>query len=285
MDEEQGKPVLEHVAEPKLDEPLGEDGAARTPLLVLRKITDILDTFSPTHPEQTHATIRESTGLPASTAQRLVGNLVASGFLERTDTGFRIGAKLGQWAAASAQQVEILDIVQPALLRLRNRSGETACYFRASSGHRVCVAIAETAQMLRIAMHVGRVLPLHAGSAGRVLLAWDTGAAERVLASALDRVTEHTIIDREALRQALDKTRRQGYAITAGERESDASGVSAPVFDSQGDVSGALTIMGPTLRLSRQRCQEWVEELMAAAGEITRITGGRAPVPTMTVKS
>ncbi|MGB3373369.1 MAG: IclR family transcriptional regulator C-terminal domain-containing protein [Rhodococcus sp. (in: high G+C Gram-positive bacteria)] len=85
------------------------------------------------------------------------------------------------------------------------------------------------------------------------------------------------ITEADGLRAALVQTRSDGYAITTGERESGASGISAPVFDSAADVIGAITISGPTVRMPESRCEEWVELLVSHAEQITRTLGGRYP--------
>ena len=247
------------------------------PLLVLKKISDILDAFSLSRPELTLADIREATGLPSSTVQRLVGNLTAHGFLDKAQSGYRVGLKLSYWAAPASQGIDSIDTIKPVLGELRDDLGETVGFFRASLNYRVCVAVAETHHILRRDMRVGRILPLHAGSAGRVLLAWDDELAERVFANELDRVTELTITDTDTLRRAVEQTRIDGYAITTGERESGASGLSAPVFNAQADLVGALTIMGPTFRMPRELCEAWVENLVDTAERITRMIGGRHP--------
>jgi DNA-binding IclR family transcriptional regulator len=252
-------------------------GSGYTPLLVLSKIADILSAFTIAQPEQTLAGIRAATGLPPSTVQRLVGNLVHHGFLDKTSTGYRVGVRMRQWSAAAAPAPDVVDVVKPVLARLRDHTGETACFFQYSAGRRVCVSMAETRHVVRAAMSVGSVLPLHAGSAGRVILAWTSGLVDDVLTHGLDPVTERTIIDPSALRVAVRRARSDGYAITTGERESGASGLSAPVFDSQRELVGAVTIMGPAIRLSLERCQESVAVLLAAASELTAALHGRGP--------
>ncbi|MFP5315980.1 MAG: IclR family transcriptional regulator [Actinomycetes bacterium] len=252
-----------------------ESGPA--PLLVLNKIASILDAFSLSRPELTLADIRKATDLPTSTVQRLVGNLVAHGFLDKTQDGYRVGVKLSYWAAPATHGVEILETLKPVMRELRDSLGETVCFYQSSLDYRVCVAMAETHHMLRRAMHVGAILPLHAGSAGRVLLAWDEQLAARILARDLDPLTEETITDRQRLREAIRRTRTDGYAITIGERESGSSGLSAPVFNAQADVVGALTIMGPSLRMPPELCEAWVENLLEATERITRMIGGRVP--------
>jgi DNA-binding IclR family transcriptional regulator len=251
--------------------------SSSAPLLVLKKISDILDAFSLRRPELTLTEIREATGLPTSTAQRLVGNLVANGFLDRVGDRYRVGLKMSFWAAPASQDLDRLELIKPVLADLRDRLGETVCFFESSMHYRVCVAMAETHHMLRREMKVGRILPLHAGSAGRVLLAWTAGLLEHIEAESLDRLTDSTITSQEALRSAVERTRQDGYAITTGERQTGASGLSAPVFDSQGDLVGAVTVMGPTLRMPLEVCEQWVEDLLAAAEQITRMLGGRRP--------
>lgn len=256
---------------------LDQQNPASAPLLVLQKITDILDAFSLSHPELSMGSIREATGLPTSTVQRLVGNLVAHGFLDRTQNGYKVGTRMSYWSASASQSIDVVEAVKPVLKGLRDELGETACFFQSSMTYRVCTAMAETPHMIRSAMRVGRILPLHAGSAGRVLLAWDEDLAEKALTVDLDAITESTITDAQALREAIDRTRIEGFAITTGERESGASGLSAPVFNAQADLIGALTVMGPAIRMPREVCDRWVERLLEAAEYATRMMGGQWP--------
>lgn len=249
-----------------------------TPLLVLRKITTLLDAFTLERPVLSAAELREASGLPASTVQRLVANLVDEGFLDRTERGYRIGVRVAYWAAAGSVGAEILDVARPVLEDLRDVTGETACLYQTSMDLRVCTAVAETRHSLRRPMRVGQAMPIHVGSAGRVILAWDDELARRVLAADLPSLTDATITDRARLREVLGQARADGFAITNGERESGASGLSAPVFDPHRQVVGAITVMGPTLRMPADVCLGWVDHVVGAAERITRMLGGRRPI-------
>lgn len=250
---------------------------AGAPLLVLKKITAILDAFSLLRPELTLAEIRAETGLPHSTVQRLVTNLVQEGMLDRRDDHYRIGIRMTHWAAPARQGLDFLELLTPVLRRLRDELGETVCIFRESQGSRVCVALAETRRLLRRAVEVGDLMPLHAGSAGRVLLAWKPELAEKVYESGLRSMTEQTITDAASLDAAVAKTRADGFAITTGERVSGASGLSAPIFGPRGELYGALTVMGPAMRMPYDVCASWIEPVVAAAAEATRLIGGTLP--------
>jgi DNA-binding IclR family transcriptional regulator len=257
-----------------------EAGAAASkqqPLLVLAKITEILDAFSLARPSMTLGEIQQATGLPTSTVQRLVSNMVAQRLLDRAGDQVRIGTRMAFWAAPAMKDLDILAVVNPVLKELRDKTGETACFFKVEQNFRVCVAIAETRHALRRDMYVGKVIPLHAGSASRVLLGWNPELAERILSAPLEQLAEFTVTSPEELRRHIAHARADGYAITTGEREDSASGLSAPVFDSAADIVGAVTISGPTIRMPREQCEAWVDLVVGYAEQVTRTIGGRIP--------
>lgn len=255
----------------------GDSGKQQT-LLVLAKIVEILNAFTLTRPAMTLGEIQQATGLPTSTVQRLVSNMVAQGMLDRVGEQIRVGIRMSYWAATARKDLDVLAIVSPVLKEIRDKIGETACFFAVEQNFRVCVAVAETHHALRRHMYVGKVIPLHVGSASRVLLAWNPELAERILSAPLEPMTEGTVTSAEELAGLIAKAKADGYAITTGEREDSASGLSAPVFDSAGDVLGALTVSGPTVRMPLAKCEEWVDLVVGYAEQITRSLGGRPPL-------
>ncbi|WP_166904064.1 IclR family transcriptional regulator [Mycobacterium sp. DL440] len=257
--------------------PSSEPTSKQQPLLVLGKIVEILDAFSFSRPLMTLGEIQHTTGLPMSTVQRLVGNMTSRGLLDRFGDRFGIGARVAFWAATATKHLDVLAVVQPVLRRLRDQTGETAAFFRREREFRVCVALAETHHALRREMYVGKIAPLTAGSAGRVLLAYEPEIAENAIAGPIEAVTESTVTDPAELRARITQARADGYAITVGERDSAGSGLSAPVFGPSSEILGAVTISGPTLRLPRERCAEWVDLLVTCCEQITRTLGGRPP--------
>jgi DNA-binding IclR family transcriptional regulator len=203
--------------------------------------------------------------------------MVAQGLLDRAGDQVRIGVRMAYWAASAVKGLDLLAIVNPVLKEIRDKTTETACFFQVEQRFRVCVAIAETRHALRRDMYVGKVIPLYAGSASRVLLAWNPELAEKVASSPLEPLAEGTVTSADELRSLIAQAKADGYAISAGEREDSASGLSAPVFDSAGDVVGALTISGPTIRMPREQCEAWVDLLAGYAEQVTRTIGGRIP--------
>jgi len=112
--------------------------------------------------------------------------------------------------------------------------------------------------------NVGTRWPIHATSTGKVLLAFDEQYVG-VIDDTLEALTKRTITDRTVLEAELAEIRRRGYAETVDELEHGFSGVGAVVRGSMGDVLGALSICGPTQRLSEPRRSQLGMILMDAA--------------------
>lgn len=94
---------------------------------------------------------------------------------------------------------------------------------------------------------------------------------EEVLKGQLAPVTEHTIVDAERLRAQLVEIRVQGYALSLQERNPGVSTVAVGLPASSGEVTQALSLTGPAVRLSRERLVECVPSLKAAAKRIVAV--------------
>ena len=142
------------------------------------------------------------------------------------------------------------------LPRLRDATGESAQLYRRQGERRVCVAAAERGSGLRDTVPVGTSLPLTAGSAAQVLLAW-TPDDPLVRAAAFTART-------------LGEVRRRGWAHSVAERESGVASVSAPVRAGDGHVVAAVSVSGPLERLTRSPGRLHAEAVTAAATELAR---------------
>jgi DNA-binding IclR family transcriptional regulator len=124
------------------------------------------------------------------------------------------------------------------------------------------VAAAERTSGLRDTVPVGTVLPMTAGSAAHVLLAWLHGSSEEPLpAGATFDAAE------------LAATRRRGYADSVGEREPGLGSVSAPVFGPDGSVVAAVSVSGPLQRLGRSPGRRHAEAVCRAARLLSSALG------------
>lgn len=197
-------------------------------------------------------------GLSRATAHRLAVALESHRLLTRDDDGrFVLGPRLLE-LSLSAGDDPLLTHAAPVLAGLRDATGESAqLYVRRGDG-RVCVAAAERGHGLRDTVPVGAVLPMRAGSAAQVLVAWlEVDEQDAVLA------------DAAYSRRTLAEVRRRGWAHSVGERESGVASVSAPVRGTDGQVVAAISISGPAERLGRAGSQR-APTVLAAAADLAR---------------
>jgi DNA-binding IclR family transcriptional regulator len=205
------------------------------------------------------ATLVTLTGMPRPTAHRLAVALERHRLVGRDGEGrFILGPRLGELATAGGQD-RLIAVANPVLARLRDATGESTQLYRRQGDVRVCVAAAELAAGLRNTVPIGTRLPLTAGSAAQVLLAWEEpDRLHKGVAAAVFTAT------------ALAKVRRQGWAMSVAERQPGVASVSAPVRSPAGRVIAAVSVSGPIERLSRNPGRLHARALVAAGEAITR---------------
>ncbi|SDR30427.1 IclR family transcriptional regulator [Arthrobacter crystallopoietes] len=226
-----------------------ESNAGSSPILVLHKVTQILDCFSIESPEPTLQEIIRKTGLPSSTCQRLVQSMLHEGFLDRDGDRYRIGIGLVRWATPGTLGLDVVRLVKPILQKLRDETGESASFYIRDGVYRTIVAVAETRHVVMRPFMVGQVMPIHAGAAGKIFLAYDPDARNAIAGSVLAKFTPATPDSLEKLDLQVAQTRKLGFAAAFGERHSDVGSISAPVFDHAGQLAGALGLGFPTQRI------------------------------------
>ncbi|HEU0191441.1 MAG TPA: IclR family transcriptional regulator [Mycobacterium sp.] len=253
-------------------------GPARAkPTLVLRKALDVLDAFTLAGPELTLSEIRAAVDLPATTCGRLVGNLADEGLLDRVADRYRISLAVLRWSAAALRGLGLVDRLTPVIERLRDRTGESAAVFVPEGLDRTCVAVAATRHSVIWQLHVGMSTPLHVGSGGRAILAFDPDAIEQTLARARVALTDHTLVDAGRLRAALAATRDTGLAISDSELDTGVAGVSAPVFGAGPKAIASIGVAGPAQRFTGADIAGYRPAVLDAARTATRHLGGEFP--------
>lgn len=199
----------------------------------------------------TLAGVVAGTGLSRPTAYRLLSALEAHRLVVREDGRYALGVRLSSWGSR-AVGVGLVERARPALVALRDETGESVQLYVREGDRRVCAASVERAGVgLRDTVPVGAVLPLDRGSGGKVLLAWAGNGA------GLSGVSEE-----------LAEVRRRGWAESVAEREAGVASVSAPVFGPGGDVRAAVCASGPISRLGERPGERLAGPVVAAAREI-----------------
>lgn len=243
------------------------------PSPILQRAFAILDCFTQEHPELGVREVARLTNLSSSAAGRLLASLKELGVLHQNPEtrAYALGSRVLTWAGTYSAVLDVRSVAIGAMQELHRRTRETISLYIMEGSERVCVERLESTENVRIVARIGRRLPLYAGSAGKVFLAFlPTARREEILdATELKPLTERTFVDRSALTAELAKIRQQGYAVSCGEWILEASGVAAPIFDANGQVCAALTISGPTQRFTLDTITRYANEIQNITAEIS----------------
>jgi DNA-binding IclR family transcriptional regulator len=222
------------------------------------------------------ADLQTATGLPRATAHRLAVALEVHGLVRRDGDGrFALGLRLAGLGRAAEARFPLLEAAWPALLRLRDETGESVQLFVRQGDRRLCVESLESPHGLRWIVPVGALLPLDRGSAGRVLAAGGDGTGPSIFDSgpsspAASFTRSSSAGESTANRQRKSAERR--WVESVEEREPGVASVSAPVRD-RGQVVAAVSVSGPLERLSRSPGPIYGPSVVAAARAIEEAAG------------
>jgi DNA-binding IclR family transcriptional regulator len=194
--------------------------------------------------------LSERSGLPKSTTSRLVGALERRGLVQRSgDRRVAPGPVLLRFAHRDTGE-SLVDLARPALRHLAALSGETINLGVPTPLGVEHLAQEDTRHFVGGTNWVGRRVPFETTANGKVLRAFGPDA------------TGHDA-----------SIRQQGYAIAVDELEHGLSAVAAPVLGPGGTAVAALSISGPTIRLTQKRIAELVPELARQAGLLSQRLG------------
>jgi IclR family transcriptional regulator, acetate operon repressor len=186
------------------------------------------------------------------------------------DRRYRLGPMANAIGARALQTSDLLTCALPILRSLARETQETVTVSQLVGDRRCYIAQVQSPHEIRMAVDLGRPFPLHAGGSGRAMLAFcDSRLRDEVLAEPLAAMTSTTIIDVAELMRRLDQVRREGFAVSSGERQTGASSVAAPVFDHSGSLVGAVSVCGPTSRLDVRELERRGPLVRAAARELS----------------
>jgi DNA-binding IclR family transcriptional regulator len=231
----------------------------------------ILATFDDEHAILTLPELLDRSGLPKTTAHRLVQTLLRNGFLfRRGDDRYCLGSAVLRLSRAVEVAWRLPLAADAAMESLRGRSLETVNLYVLEGITRVCVAQKEGSQNVRYVIPVGVRLPLYAGASGKLLLAHQPPNVFDAVRAAAGLGDERAA----ALAAELREIRRVGHAASWDERERGASSVAVAIEDRHGRAVAALAVSGPTSRFTPERVDELAALLKESAATMADAFAG-----------
>lgn len=232
----------------------------------VKRAFSILRCFSLDRPELGVTEISRELGVHKSTVSRLLSTLESDRIVLRNpESGrYRLGVGLLELSGLVTLHADLRRVALPFMNQLAQLTQETV-NLAVIEGDEV-VNIEHITPFGRRVMNigwVGRRTPLHASSTGKVLMAYlPRSELEAILQKPLTKYTEHTLVEHAELHAEISLIRDQGYATGLEELEIGLNAVSAPIRDHTGRVIAALSTAGPAYRLSEERIEEVLRQLV-----------------------
>jgi IclR family KDG regulon transcriptional repressor len=236
----------------------------------------ILEQFSQDERELGVTVIAQRVGLHKSTCFGLLYTLQEMGYIQQNpETGrYSLGLKIFELGQAYLEGQDLRQLANPYLRRLVEQTQETV-HLVVLEGHRaVYIDKVEGTHAMTISSRIGQRAKMHCTGVGKALLAhMYENDISFVLSHELEKFTDNTIIDPENLREHLSGIRRAGYAIDDEEIEIGLRCVAAPIFNSHNQAFAAISMSGPSGRITRERLGELSKLVCGTAREISRQLG------------
>ncbi len=225
--------------------------------------------------------LAERAALSPSTTHRLLTTLEQKRFVQfdHDRNVWHVGVQCFSVGAAFGRRRNVTALAVPAMRRLRDLTGETVNLGLIDQGDVVFVTQVESREMMRAIGKPGGRMPLACTAMGQSILAAmsDQEVTDYLQRYGLARRTPNSIARPTRLHDTLAEVRRTGYAIDHEENSVGLRCVAAVVRDEHRHPIAAISIAGPTVRVTLGRLPELGAQVIACAREITLAIGGRVP--------
>jgi len=235
---------------------------------------NVIQAFDKDHSKLTLTQVASRTDLNRATARRFLFTLNALGYVESDGKLFWLAPKILELGYAYLASQPIVDTVQPFIEQVSKETGESCSVSVLDGDDVVYIARYMTHHIMSVTLNVGTRLPSYVTSMGRVLLAARSDAEiDRLLTGTERRAfTEFTVTDADALRTALQDSRRLGYAIVNQELELGLRSIAVPILNQRGQTVAAINVGTQAARIDEAELIERIlPSLQRAAAAIHEV--------------
>lgn len=212
-----------------------------------------------------------------SSVYRILSTLVQYGYVEQDEeTGrYKLGYKFLEISSRLLDSIDLRGEARPFLQELETETNEAIHLVVYDQAEVVYIEKLEGNETLRMHSKVGKRAPMHCTSVGKAILA--NLPIETVLTiieqKGMPVHTAHTITTIADLLHELQMVREKGYALDLEENENGITCIAAPIFNHTGKVMAAVSISGPTLRMTDDRLDQLKSRMIQTGLKISNRLG------------
>ncbi|WFS63111.1 IclR family transcriptional regulator [Pseudodesulfovibrio thermohalotolerans] len=212
--------------------------------------------------------------IPKGTLQRILRTLEDLGYVRQVERGgaYALSLKFYKLGKQIASQSSIVPMVQPIMLKLRDKVNETVNLSTLSGVDMVVIHQIASHHALQMDSIIGTSFPASLSASGIAFLAFLPEEDLRAFIKDLRRTNAD--IDSEKiiwLYKEIEDAREKGIGLDFEELFKGIRCIAAPVFDDAGNIVATLSCSVPTVRLDRALSQKLLREIPAAAEEASKL--------------
>ena len=233
---------------------------------------ELFEAFAKAQTPLSLSEIARALGAPASSSFNLIRALEGRGYLYLVEPKRLYPThRLFEVARTIAAREPWRDLLEPVLTELRDETRETVILGKRHGNRVIYLEVFEGPQTIRYTARAGDLKPLHSSSIGKALLGMLERAELTKLLKQLQlkQVTGATIVNRQQLIADLERSRRRGFFMTAGENVPDVLALSVGLRLNP-EVYG-IAIAGPMSRM-REKLSAHIPALKMASAAIAELS-------------
>lgn len=240
----------------------------------LKKALDILNCFSTQKPELGITEISEQLNLYKSNVHNIIQTFEQCGYVEKNpeNNKYHLGMKILELSYIINSNLGIHKIFYPYMSSLSNELNEVL-YFAVPQGNRILYleGTYPTASYSARSM-VGETAEMYCTSLGKAILAFlHPDQQEKVIYSqSMKAFTRNTIVDFNKLQEELSLVKKRGYSLDNMEHELGIRCIGVPVYRRDGSLIGAISISGPSPRITDDVIETYADKLKICSEEISK---------------
>lgn len=212
-----------------------------------------------------------------SSVYRILSTLVQYGYVEQDEetSRYKLGYKFLEVSSKLLDSIDIRKEALPYLQQLENETNEVIHLVVYDQGEVVYIEKLDGNEALRMHSKVGKRAPMHCTSVGKAILAHlpDEVVLDVLKRKGMPAHTSHTITNEEQFLEELKQVRERGYALDLQENEYGITCISVPLFDHTGKVIAAMSISGPSIRMTDERLQQLYTRMISIGKKLSARLG------------
>lgn len=246
----------------------------------INKAFQILELFLHAETELSISDVSEQTKITYPTAHRITATLVKRGYLLQPEKRGKYSVhpgKLSEFIGIIRKRLNVRMIASPYLHDLSQTVNEAVLLAVRRGNIAINVDVVNRGRLLNLTPDTA-TLGLYYTGAGKVFLAYLSEKESQIYFDSLIPIpkTANTITAKDILIKQMNEVTRTGVAFDDEENEIGLRSIAAPIRDWEGKVIAAISIIGPTARISKPRLAELAPIIKDYALRISQAMGVRS---------